>query len=65
MYNSTEKLTLRVDLTDQARTEFEILKKHLGLTQNTEVIRRIIRSAYLCIPTEITNELIEEVLPLE
>ena len=46
MYNSTEKVILRVDLTDETAREFEAIKNHLGLKLNTEVIRALIKEAY-------------------
>jgi len=46
MYKSPDKIVIRVDLVNDAAYEFEAIKRHLGLTQNTEVIRSLIRSAY-------------------
>jgi len=48
MYNMYEEgaLTLRVDLKGDSAVEFLALKKHLGLSNNTEVIRHLISDAF-------------------
>lgn len=61
MYKTTDKIVIRVDLVNNAAQEFEAIKKHLGLTQNTEVIRSLIRSAY----KEVFSQSPDEVIPLE
>jgi len=48
----TDKITIRVDLEGGTARKFEIVKKILGLKQNTEVVRNLISDAYLKIPPQ-------------
>jgi len=40
------KLTLRVDLNGEAVHKFQVIKKMLGLENNTEVVRSLINQRY-------------------
>ena len=40
-------INVRVELEGENARKFEVIKKNLGLKQNTEVIRSLIRDAYL------------------
>jgi len=42
-----KKTVLRVDLEGENARRFEAVKDNLGLKQNTEVVRSLIRDAYL------------------
>jgi len=42
-----KKTVLRVDLEGETAKWFEAVKDNLGLKQNTEVVRSLIRDAYL------------------
>lgn len=46
MQNTEETVDLRVVLEDEAAKQFLEIKKELGLSQNTEVIRAVINRYY-------------------
>lgn len=45
-------ISVRCELQGELAKEFDEVKKNLGLRQNTEVIRKLIRDAYLALAKE-------------
>jgi hypothetical protein len=44
--SSQRKIPIRIDFKGKEIKKFEIVKKHIGLKQNTEVIRALISEKY-------------------
>lgn len=43
---SLRKIPIRINFEDDEAKKFEVVKKHIGLKQNTEVIRALISEKY-------------------
>ena len=41
-----KKVPLRIDFEDTEAEKFEVVKRHMGLKQNTEVIRALVSEKY-------------------